>query len=290
MSALQLGNTLRDFVVLFFHRPTQQYAMCGPYQSTLDRVKPMTSPRTAFRAGVQAAMPILLGVVPFGMVYGAAAIGAGMPLSVTQAMSSVIFAGAAQFVTVQLFAAATPALVIILTTCLLNLRHVLYSASLATHLQHLPASWRWLLSYLMTDEAYAVAITHYADQSVDIAHKHWYFLGAGLALWTTWQVSTAGGIMIGTAIPPTWSLDFVIPLTFIALVVPALRDRASVGAALTAGLLVVALAALPFKLGLLTAMVAGMGVGIALERYGTPVAAGPKRTESEQHLQDIGRR
>lgn len=231
---------------------------------------------------MNAEIPILLGVVPFGMVYGAAAVGAGMPVGVAQAMSVIIFAGAAQFVTVQLYEAATPALILVITACLLNLRHVLYSASLASYVRSLPAGWRWSLSYLLTDEAYAVVISHYTDPHADHAHKHWYFLGAGLALWTTWQVSTAAGILVGTAIPPAWSLDFVIPITFIALVVPALHERASAGAAIAAGALVVVLAGLPFKLGLLIATLVGMGVGLTLEAYAAQLAATHRSLDADE--------
>lgn len=225
----------------------------------------METPRTALFAGIKAELPILLGVVPFGMVYGAAALRVGLSVGSTQAMSAVVFAGSAQFVIVQLLETGTAALVIALTVCLINLRHVLYSASLAPYLAHLPRRWKWLLAYLLTDEAYAVAITHYTDSSHPPRYKHWYFLGAGLALWTTWQASTAAGLLLGAAIPPGWSLDFAIPLTFIALVVPALQDRASIASALAAGVLVVLLTALPFNLGLLLATLAGMTVGVVYD-------------------------
>jgi 4-azaleucine resistance transporter AzlC len=229
----------------------------------------MHTRRTAFWQGVRAELPILVGVLPFGMVYGAAALKAGLPAGLTQAMSGIIFAGSAQFVTVQLVAAQVPGLVIVLTAILLNLRHLLYSASIAPYLRHLPPRWRWLLAYLLTDEAYAIVITHYRDERVPHALNHWFFLGAGLALWTTWQLSTIAGILLGAIIPASWSLDFAIPLTFIALVIPAIRDRASGGAALTAGILAVVLTAVPLKLGLLTATLVGMGVGVIIERQRT---------------------
>ncbi len=225
----------------------------------------METPRTALFAGIKAELPILLGVVPFGMVYGAAALRVGLSVGTTQAMSALVFAGSAQFVMVQLLETGTAALVIALTVCLINLRHVLYSASLAPYLAHLPRRWKWLLAYLLTDEAYAVAVTHYQNSTHPLAYKHWYFLGAGLALWATWQASTAAGLLLGAAIPPGWSLDFAIPLTFIALVVPALQDRASIAAALAAGVLVVLLTTLPFNLGLLLATLAGMAVGVVYD-------------------------
>ncbi len=228
----------------------------------------MDSRRSEFISGVKAELPITLGVIPFGMIYGVLALGAGLPASAAQAMSSIVFAGSAQFVAAQLFGSGAPGLVIVLTAFVVNLRHVLYSASVAPHLKHLDSKWKCLLAYLLTDEAYAVVITRYnrdATSSITPPARHWYFLGAGLTLWATWQASTAVGILLGAQIPSSWSLDFTLALTFIALVVPALDDRPSVAAALSAGVVAVWAAGLPYKLGLVLAAVIGIAIGLALE-------------------------
>jgi 4-azaleucine resistance transporter AzlC len=225
----------------------------------------MSTPRSAFFAGAKAELPILLGVLPFGMIYGVLALEAGLPVDQAQAMSAVVFAGSAQFVIAQLVAGAAPALVIIVTAVLINLRHALYSASLAPYLRHLRPRWQWLLAYLLTDEAYVVAILHYRDGR-ELQHKHWYFLGAGLALWTTWQLSTAAGILLGAQIPAGWSLDFTLALTFIAIVVPALKERADIAAALTGGLAAVLLAELPYRLGLVVGALLGIAAGVLVDR------------------------
>jgi 4-azaleucine resistance transporter AzlC len=213
---------------------------------------------------VRAEFPLLIGVFPFGMIYGVLAIKAGIPTVPAQAMSSVVFAGSAQFVTAQLVSAGTPVVVILLTIAVVNLRHALYSASLAPHVQHLSHWWKGILSYLLTDEAYAVTIMHY-NQPGDSTYRHYFFLGAGLGLWSTWQVSTAVGILVGAVIPASWSLDFTLALTFIALVVTALKDRPAAAAALTAGGTALLANPLPYKLGLVLAAVVGIGVGMALE-------------------------
>ena len=225
----------------------------------------MRSARSQFWAGVRAEAPLLLGVVPFGMIYGVLAIGAGVPPALAQAMSALVFAGSAQFLTVQLIAAAAPAPVLVATACIVNLRHALYSASVAPYLRALPARWKWLLAYLLTDEAYAVAIVHY-QAGGDAAGKHRYFLGAGLLLWSSWQVSTAAGIFLGAQVPSSWALDFTLALTFIALVVPALADRPAVVAALAAGLTAMLGATLPFNLGLVVAALVGIAAGLLTER------------------------
>ncbi len=207
----------------------------------------MTNVYSQFLRGVRDELPILPGVIPFGMIYGVSAISAGIPVSIAQAMSAIVFAGASQFVITQLVAAGTPSLVIILTAFIVNIRHLLYSASISSYTSKLHPLWKWLLAYLLTDEAYAVTILHY-QKAGDESQKHWYFLGAGLALWTTWQLSTAAGIFLGGHIPANWSLDFTSTLTFIALVVPALKDYVSVTAALTAALIALLALALPLKL------------------------------------------
>ena len=223
------------------------------------------SSHSEFIAGVKAELPILLGVIPFGMIYGVLAMSAGLPVGAAMAMSSIVFAGSAQFVGAQLIRLGTPGIVIVLTTFIVNLRHMLYSASIAPHLAHLSRKWKWLLAYLLTDEAYAVTITRYNQVAADSANKHWYLLGAGLALWSTWQVSTAVGIFLGAQVPSSWSLDFTLALTFIALVVPVLRDRPSMAAALSAGVIAVLAADLPYKLGLMIAAIGGIAIGLWVE-------------------------
>lgn len=219
-----------------------------------------------FLAGVKAELPILLGVIPFGLIFGVVALQAGLPAWPAMAMSSVVFAGSAQFIGVQLFGLATPVVVILLTTLVVNLRHLLYGASLGPYLKPLRPAWKWLLAYLMTDEAYAVAIVHYQTETGNGNNKHWFFLGAGLTLWVAWQVSTAVGILLGAQIPQSWSLDFALPLTFIALVRPTLTDRPAVLAAGSAGVIAVLAVSLPYKLGLVLAAISGIVVGLVSER------------------------
>lgn len=218
----------------------------------------------SFWAGIRAEFPLLTAVFPFGMIYGALALDAGLTVPAAQAMSAIVFAGSAQFVAAQLIHDSTPGLVILLTIAVVNLRHMLYSASLAPYLKNLSHRWKSLLSYLLTDEAYAVTVLHY-EKVGGAAAGHWYFLGAGLALWTTWQVSTAAGIFLGAAIPASWPLDFALPLTFIAIVVPVLKDRPAVVAALSAGTVAILAYGLPYKLGLILAALAGISLGAWLE-------------------------
>jgi len=224
----------------------------------------MATSRSELLHGIRDELPILIGVVPFGMIYGVSALSAGIPAIIAQAMSCIVFAGSAQFVIAQLIRAGTPSPVVILTAFIVNIRHMLYSASVAPYTRRLHPLWKWLLAYLLTDEAYAMTISHY-QKSGDGEQNHWYFLGAGLALWTTWQLSTAAGIFLGGQIPASWSLDFTGPLTFIALVVPALKDRVSTIVALAAASTALLVIALPLKLGIAVAALVGITVGLTLE-------------------------
>ncbi len=223
-------------------------------------------PSHHFWAGVRAELPLLVGVFPFGLIYGALALGAGLSPAAAQGMSSIVFAGSSQFAAAQLVHDSTPALVIVFTIAIINLRHMLYSASMAPYLKELSLRWKILLSYLMTDEAYAVAILNYERVGETRAlGGHWYFLGAGLGLWTTWQISTALGIWLGAAIPAEWPLDFALPLTFIAMLMPMLKNRPSVVAALSAGAVAVLAFSWPYRLGLVAAVLTGIFVGAILE-------------------------
>jgi 4-azaleucine resistance transporter AzlC len=226
----------------------------------------MPTSRSEFFGGLKGELPLLLGVMPYGMIYGVLALKAGLPADVAQAMSFIVFAGSSQLIATPLIAGGSPVAVIVLTTFVVNLRHALYSASMAPYIKHLPARWKWLLAYLLTDEAYAITIARYTQPEAALAaNKHWYYFGAGLTLWSSWQISTLIGIQLGKLIPDSWSLDFTLALTFIALVVPRLKDRASLAAALAASLVAAIGFALPYKLGLMAAALIGITVGLIIE-------------------------
>jgi 4-azaleucine resistance transporter AzlC len=224
----------------------------------------MSNEIKTFWQGVRAEFPLLVGVFPFGLIYGALALNAGLSTAAAQLMSSIVFAGSSQFVTTQLVRDAAPGVVIVLTIAVVNLRHMLYSASLAPYLKNLSLKWKVLLSYLLTDEAYAPSIVKYEKEGLTPS-SHWFVFGAGFSLWFNWQVSTALGIFLGAAIPKAWPLDFALPLTFIAMVMPMLRNKPMIVAALSAGTVALFAYSLPYKLGLILAALTGIVVGTILE-------------------------
>jgi 4-azaleucine resistance transporter AzlC len=227
------------------------------------QASPEAAPRAEFLAGVRDQLPLLLGVIPFGMIFGALAVDSGLPAWGASGLSLFVFAGSAQFVSLNLVETGAPAAVMIFTIFVVNLRHALYSASLAPHVRSLPTRWKVLLAYLLTDEAFAVAQGRYRQPPLDRAH--WYTLGTGLALWFSWQVSTLAGVIFGTQIPTSWSLEFALPLTFLAMLLPALIDRPAWAAALTAGVVAVWLRGLPYNLGLVAAALVAVGTAVLVD-------------------------
>lgn len=225
--------------------------------------------RSAFLEGVRDLSPILLGVVPFGLIAGIAAVTAGLTPFHGVGMSLIVFAGAAQLAALDLIGSGAPALVVVATALIINSRFVMYSASLAPYFQEAPLPQKVAASYLLTDQAYAFAINRFVAGQEPTRARLSYYFGAALTLWVTWQASTAAGAFLGAAVPDTWSLDFAIPLVFIALLVPAVRDRADTAAAAAAAVLAVLLVGLPYNLGLPLAATAGIVTGITVERVGS---------------------
>lgn len=213
--------------------------------------------------GARDELPILLGVLPFGLVFGALGIETGLSPLEVQGLSLFVFAGSAQFIAVLLIGQGAAPMVVVLTIFMVNLRHVLYSASVSPYLAHLPLRWRMSLAYLLTDEAYAVGWPRFQRPDPSLAHG--YLFGAGLALWSCWQASTALGIVFGARIPASLSLEFALPLTFLAMLIPTLVDRPAWTAAVAGGILSLVLRDLPFGLGLVVAVLLAVGLGVAVE-------------------------
>lgn len=234
----------------------------------------LTSARASFYAGARDTLPMLVGAAPFGIIFGALVGSAPLAPWQGQLMSLSVFAGSSQFIAVGLMAGAAGALVVWLATAIVNLRHLLYAAALLPHVRHLPARWRWLLGFLLTDESFAV-VERYYRQHPQAPYGHWYFLGSGLSMYANWQLWTLLGLLFGAAFPQLQNLglDFAMVVTFIAIVVPQLRHRPQLLAAVAAGGVAYLLKDLPYKLGLLAAVLAGVAVGLLLSQVQPDTAA-----------------
>lgn len=237
----------------------------------------MTRPyRQDFLAGMRDILPILPGMVPFGLLAGATALQAGLAPWQAQTMSLFWLAGASQLAAIDLMAQQAAWPVILLTVLVVNLRFVMYSAVLAPVFAHLPATVRLAMASVVTDQGFALAIGRHRGGMQPTAVA-WYFAGNTVLLWLTWQGSTLLGCLVGTVIPPAWQLDFSVPLVFLALLVPLLGDRPSVTTAVVAAVVTVAGRGLPWNLGLVLGVVTGIAAGLLVElrRDSTPEASTP---------------
>jgi predicted branched-subunit amino acid permease len=227
----------------------------------------------AIKRGLKDAFPTIVGSMPFGMLVGSAATAAGMDPWLAMAMSVIVYAGASQLAAIQLMAQHAPALIVVATVLVVNLRFMLYSASLAPVFRHFPLGKRILFGYLITDHVFALVNANtnlhspatsraQDDSALDIPP---YYLAITIAQWISWQITVAIGVFLGTLIPKDWSLDFAIPLVFIAIVIPALATRTHWVAAIAASIAALFTAAMPMKLGLIAAAFTGVIVGAWLE-------------------------
>jgi 4-azaleucine resistance transporter AzlC len=235
------------------------------------------SRRQEFWSGARNTIPLEVGGVPFGIVFGALATTGGLSPGGTLAMSAFVYAGSAQFIAAGLAAEGVAAGFIVLTTLVVNLRHMLYAATLAPHVKGLPGRWLLPMGFWLTDETFAVAVARYA-QPDDAPFKHWYYLGSALSMYLSWQLSTLIGVLAGRAIPDAtgWGLDFALVVTFIGLVVPMVKSRPAWVAALVAGIVALVAYPLPNKLGLMIAALAGVAAGLIAETAIPQPAAEPE--------------
>ncbi|MEP7062091.1 MAG: AzlC family ABC transporter permease [Betaproteobacteria bacterium] len=213
-----------------------------------------------FREGFAEMLPACVGLIPFGLVTGVAAANAGADFFAALGMSLIIFSGAAQILASQLLAEGAPVAVVVLTCFVAGLRFLMYSAAMAPYLKPLPPRWQNALAFLLTDQAFAASIRRF-DATQDPRGGALHFLGGGLALWGCWQITNVIGFLAGNLVPASWSLDFAVPLCFIALVAPLLRTPPALVAAASAGIAVFALAGLPMKLNLIAAGIVGIVAG-----------------------------
>ena len=208
---------------------------------------------------------MLLGIIPFGVITGVAMVASGIPPLAAMLMSLLVFAGASMVASAQLLASAAPMAVIILTTLIINLRFMMYSASLRLHFAEAPLRWRVAIAYLIADNVYGLLLSRFSEHPKDEG-KLEYFMGAGIVVWAAWQVAVLGGILIGAGVPASWRLEFAAPLAFIAMTIPHLRDRAMIAAALAAGIAVIAAHGLPLRLNIVVAAAVGISAGMIFER------------------------
>lgn len=219
--------------------------------------------RSELRQGVTDVVPLLLGIIPFGFIAGIATVNAGLGLPEAIGFSAIVFAGAAQLAALELIGRDAPLTIVVITAVVINLRMLMYSASIAPHFRDLSRRMKAAVAYLLTDQAYALSIARY--QNADSIRSAAYYLGVAATLWIVWQLTTIAGVVLGTRVPESLGLEFAVPLVFLALLIPAMEDWPTTVAGIAGGVVAVGTAGLPLNLGLLVGATVGIGAGILTE-------------------------
>ncbi|GAB4218376.1 MAG: AzlC family ABC transporter permease [Synechococcales cyanobacterium] len=234
-----------------------------------------SDPAQAFWQGVRDTMPLIVGAIPFGLIFGTLAASSGLSAGAAVAMSALVFAGSSQFIALGLWASQTPILLIMATTLIVNLRHLLYAAGLVPYIPNLPPLWRLALGFWLTDETFMVVIRRYQRRDPD-PHVRWYHLGSALSMYINWQACTILGVTLGGYLPnaAAWGLDFAMVATFIGLVIPYVVhqgvNRPMLATVVVSGAVAVLARGLPHQLGLMVAALAGITVGFGLDLAQSP--------------------
>jgi predicted branched-subunit amino acid permease len=215
--------------------------------------------------GARAMAPWLVGVVPFGLVIGITAAHADIPAAAGWLTGPLIFAGSAQVATIQLLAGGGAAIAVVAAALAINLRLVLYSATMAPHWRSLPRRTQALAAYTLVDPTLAVGVRAY-DSSADPAVGHRHYLGAAVTLWLAWVAAITVGLTVGSALPRALHLELVIPLFLAGEVVPRVTNRASARAVTVAIALAIVGRWVPLHLGTFVAIAGGIAVAVVTER------------------------
>lgn len=226
--------------------------------------------RSEFWGGCRAIMPLVIGAIPFGIIFGTLASSSGLSAAGAMAMSLFVFAGSSQFIALGLLSSGTVLPLIILTTFVVNLRHLLYAVSLVPYVQQLPQAWKLPIGFWLTDEAFAVGIGRFHQPDAS-PYKHWYYIGGAVFMYLNWQFWTWIGLTVGQLIPnaASWGLDFAMAVTFMGMVIPYLTNRPMVLAVCIAGITALLSHGLPHQLGLIVAAIAGITAGFITEQAQT---------------------
>lgn len=222
----------------------------------------------AFWRGYLDCAPFIIIVVPYSMLFGVVARDAGLDVLQTMSMSVLVIAGASQFTALALLQDQAPVFIALLTALAVNLRMAMYSAALVPHVGHARLGVRALMAYLMVDQAFAVAVRTYEDNpTMPTGVKVAYYFGCMMLICPIWYGFTLTGALVGQALPASLSLDFAVPVCFIAMVAPLLRSLPHVVAAFVSALAAIGFAWVPWSLGLIIAAGIAMVAGAQTELY-----------------------
>jgi len=218
-----------------------------------------------FVAGFKAILPVVTGVIPFGAVMGTVSAEAGLSYFQTFGMNLLVYAGASQLAAVDLMSQNTTTLVVLVTALVINIRFVLYSAAMAMELHGYPTLTKMLAAYFLTDQNYAVMAANQHRLKTVQEMVRFYF-GSCAAMMLSWHASVLLGFAFGNFAPTSWALDYAIPLSFVALLMPTLRNSQYWMVAGFSAVVAVLLASLPYKLGLIATATLSVALSAFLTR------------------------
>ena len=225
----------------------------------------MNSKLKIFLKGAKDVSPLMIPVVPFGLIFGVLAIDVGFTPLQTMAMSLIIFGGASQIVLLQLFSGGASSLVIISSVGAVNSRHLLYGAVVSEHLSELRLIWKIIISYFLIDQAFARS-NEYFNKNKD-ENKYFHLIGGGATCWIIWQSTTFLGIILGAAIPEELGLSFAIPLTFLALLINDFRKFINIIVIIVSGIVAtLGYSVIPFKAYVIVAALTGLLSAVILTK------------------------
>ena len=218
-----------------------------------------------FLKGIIDVSPLMIPVVPFGLIFGVLAIDIGFTPLETMGMSLIVFGGASQIVLLQLFSGGASSLVIISSVGAVNSRHLLYGAVVSEHLSDLKLIWKIIISYFLIDQAFAIS-NEYLKKNKE-RNRYFHLIGGGATCWIIWQSTTLLGIMLGAAIPEKLGLSFAVPLTFLALLVNDFRKFINVVVIISSGVIATfGYNFIPFKAYVIVAALTGLLIAMILTR------------------------
>ncbi len=224
--------------------------------------------RNACLAGLRVVAPALIALAAWGLVTGVAMVKTGLTQLQALGMTLLLFAGSAQLAALPLIAADAPIWVVLLTTAVVNLRFVIFSAGLYPYFRHLPVAKRVALGCVTGDIGFALSVSRFAKQPKSAAsstEQVWFYIGICSGTWVAWQAASIAGILLGGSVPGAWGLDFVAILALVALVLPMITTPPVLTGALVAAIVAVLAAGAPLKLGLVAAVVAGIGAAVTID-------------------------
>lgn len=225
----------------------------------------MVNHRQQFWLGVRDLLPLVSGVLPFGLIAGATGISMGMTPEMVMGMTALFFAGSAQLAAYSLIQDNAPFIIILFTVVVINLRFVIYSASFAPLLGPLKKRHRLPLTYLLSDQVYGLCAMP-EQQAKSKSERVWYMTGVAISMAVSWIFSVALGVVLGASIPAHWSLEFTIPLAFLAMLVTSINNRLLFMVALASGSCAMAFQLFPYNTGFIAAVVAGVCAGLFIPK------------------------